>query len=320
MQDGSCEACSDPQYPNADRTACVTNCPEGEIKLEDNPACETIVTCAEPKVHNPTDNTCVDLECDEDEIADTTATPPACISRAECLGDSSSPTSILGNACISDEVCQNMAGHVAQHDGVCQQCEENTNVRNVDKTECISTTACADLDGHIASAGECQQCGGQTPLSNVGNTACISKSDCTDVAGQVATAAGSCMACTGSNVSNVDKNACITAMACHAGNSSGPNSILGGDCITDAACEAMQDHFAQHDGICMECTGQTPTPNLATGLCDGDSDNDGHLNGSDNCPAVANAEQGDIDKDGLGDHCDDSDNDGTPRRHRRRRR
>ncbi len=181
LKNDQCEACPDPQYPNADRTACVTNCPDGEIKPIDKPTCEALVTCAEPKVHNPTDNTCVDLECGEDEVVNTTTNPPACISRAKCQGDSSSPTSILGNACIRDEACQNMA-----------------------------------------------------------------------------------------------------------------------------------DHVAQHDGVCMECTGSTPTPNMATGMCDADNDDDGLLDGSDNCPALANADQTNTDDDSQGDACDtDDDNDGT---------
>ncbi|MBI4365751.1 MAG: thrombospondin type 3 repeat-containing protein, partial [Deltaproteobacteria bacterium] len=46
-------------------------------------------------------------------------------------------------------------------------------------------------------------------------------------------------------------------------------------------------------------------------LCDNDMDGDGIGNGSDNCPAKANDDQGDIDGDGTGDLCDnDLDGDG----------
>ena len=42
-----------------------------------------------------------------------------------------------------------------------------------------------------------------------------------------------------------------------------------------------------------------------------DDDLDGVLNNKDNCPLVANADQSDIDADGIGDVCDDSDGDGV---------
>jgi gliding motility-associated-like protein len=46
--------------------------------------------------------------------------------------------------------------------------------------------------------------------------------------------------------------------------------------------------------------------------CDPDDDNDGILDGNDNCPLLANANQLDTDSDGTGDVCDDDDdNDGV---------
>ncbi len=401
LQNEQCEECTALQYPNADRTACVSTCPDGEIKLEDNPTCETIATCADDKTHNPADNTCIDFTCGANEAINTTTSELSCITKSQCLmdsgkvlsvngesciresactsvagqvantdgnceacgedsvinieenacisieecqTDSANRFSVLGNRCITDIACQDMAGHVATMDGNCEQCAGDDSIRNMEKTACMSAAACqsqsdnafsvldgADCitdaacvaeDGRVATTdGDCQTCTGTDSIRNMEKTACMSAAACqslssnafsvlneaeciTDAAciameGHVAATDGVCQQCTGTNnVRNVDKRACITATACHAGNSSGPNSLLGSECITDEACLDMENHVAQHDGVCMACVAPK-IPNAVIGMCDTDSDSDGVGDASDAFPADACASV-------------DSDNDGVP--------
>ncbi len=220
LKDEKCTACADPEYPNSDRTACVTTCANGELKPTNKPTCEAKATCTGNKVHNPADNTCITEAACRIATGKLISTDGrACISEDACHGgDSSGENSILDNRCITDEACQDMAGHVAADDG------------------------------------ECMECTGDDPIRNVGKTACISYTDC------------------------------------HGGNSSGPNSLLGTDCITDAACQDMPGYVAQLDGVCQECSGDTPLRNTEQTAClsecpDSQFPNSGRTDCASSCPA-----------------------------------
>ena len=83
------------------------------------------------------------------------------------------------------------------------------------------------------------------------------------------------------------------------------------------ACDPDDDNDGVLDGgdncPLIVNPGQEDLDNDGIGnACDGDLDGDGVANGFDNCPAIPNGDQLDFDADGQGDACDtDSDGDGV---------
>lgn len=108
-------------------------------------------------------------------------------------------------------------------------------------------------------------------------------------------------------------------------------------CIDAASNEPLQTEaittdldgaprFVEHGGVFDKGAGVRPVADMGAyenpGDCnsngipdevDTDSDNDGLIDGCDNCPADANSDQADLDSDDVGNVCDDDvDGDGTP--------
>ncbi len=360
----TCADCPEDQFPNAVRTACVASCPTGEIKPDFKPTCETIASCTDPQVYNPADNTCIQLACGDEEIADTTARPPVCIAKSACHMDTDKFVSVTGNSCISQTACASVSGRVAAASGDCQVCAGETPIRNVHRTQCISIDDCqtasdnafsvlddadciTDADcmampGRAATiGGVCQACEDSSPIRSADKTQCISiddcqsasdntfsvfgnecirDADCMEIPGHAATIEGACQACeVPSPIRSADKTQCISISDCQSQSDSAFSVLNGAECITDAACIAEDGRVATTDGVCQQCEGAQPLPNMARTMCLADSDNDGISDDDDSCPTGAegpatitdlSAGTADLDGDGCKNSEDaDDDND-----------
>ncbi len=271
LKSGQCEACVAPQYPNSDRTACVSKCADGEIKPDNKPACEAMLSCADPQVYDPASNTCtVESGCGADRLIDTTLSPRACITPSDCRSATGKFVNAADSACISQSACTSVAGQVATVRGDCETCAGNTSIRNMEKTQCISAMACTSVSNQVATTrGDCEACTGMDSIRNMEKTQCMSAQDCqslsagafsvlddadciTDAAciaedGRVATTDGVCKTCTGTDsIRNMEKTACMSAQDCQS-LSAGAFSVLNeAECITDTACIAEDDRVATH--------------------------------------------------------------------------
>jgi uncharacterized repeat protein (TIGR01451 family) len=93
----------------------------------------------------------------------------------------------------------------------------------------------------------------------------------------------------------------------------GEDVFVGADPVTPPPPDEDEDGSPDGEDNCQSVSNANQRDVDSDGVgdaCDPDIDNDGLLNASDNCPGAANADQIDLDGDGLGEPCDgDNDND-----------
>ena len=135
-------------------------------------------------------------------------------------------------------------------------------------------------------------------LSVPGCVSCNANADCSDG-----------LACNGTEVCNLITHSC--------GAGTPPTCGLGGNdpqcntaaCIEPGGCTVLQD---PNGSPCSTPPSCTVPDSCQAGVCavgpgGGDTDGDGICSADDNCPTVANADQKDLDHDGIGNVCDPED-------------
>ena len=109
----ACMECPEGQFPDIDRRACVSGCPDDQLKPDNAETCVTAMVCADGLVLNPSMNTCIELSCAATEIVDTTADPPECIATTACRTATDKVVNTTDDACISQSACIGVANQIA---------------------------------------------------------------------------------------------------------------------------------------------------------------------------------------------------------------
>ena len=285
--------CPGEQFLNADSTACVSACLEGEVKPTKSEKCQMAMTCTGGKILDPSTNTCIDRMCSAGEVLDITVDPFECISILNCRSSANKFLNTDFTTCITKSTCTTVASQVANASGYCEVCENSTPVRSLDKATCIDTSMCTETTGRLVISGDCTDCTeltGNDSLSQVvslDETMCIDETTCTATLGQ-ANVDGDCTVCTVINgtdgmgqAASPDKTMCIDATTCT--NTAGQANV-GGDCIdcTSASqvasadktmcidksmCTGTAGQIATTAGDCEVCAAPTPVGDITKTMC-----------------------------------------------------
>ena len=244
-----------------------------------------------------------------------------------------------GGACVaaSSTVCYakdqcHVAGTCDAVSGACSDPAAPDGVACNDRDLCSQTdtcqggvctgenpTQCTAIDEcHLA--GECNPRTGFCSNPPKNPQVCTPVDQC-NVAGFCNPATGECTP--GNKADGVtcnDGDACTQTDACQGGSCAGADPVVcddPGQCQAGGTCDSLTgecsgtpepDGTACTSGIAVACS--LPDSCLA-GEClaggGGDADEDGICDADDDCPAVANPAQKDLDHDGLGDACDPDD-------------
>ena len=182
---------------------------------------------------------------------------------------------VVGNNCPADALVPNGT-----------QCRASAGVCNSAES-CTGSAAACPADGFLSAATVCRAAGG----------VCDAAENCT----------GSGAACPGDNklpsstICRAAAGQCDLAENCDGSTNACPANAFkpnGTSCNSGDIC-AVPDQCTA--GTCVAGDG-------------GDSDGDNVCNASDNCPSVSNANQADLDSDGIGDVCDSNDGQLNPTR------
>jgi len=286
-------------------------CPAGVRDEDHDEVCDDLDNC--PGVPNPQQT-----DGDKDGVGD------ACAVTAQqpCAGH--------GGDSDEDDVCQaidNCPATVnpeqldADHDGIGDACDEAFTPCVFEGGDTDDDGICNPLDNCVTKANPDQSDSDGDHLGDAcdpvnGESVCAGKGGDHDD-DDVCDAFDNCASVANSDQSDQDKD----GMGDVCDSTPNPCDAMGGDTDGDTICEFADNcpdkvnanqSDADHDGIgdaCDEPIVPTEPGDPCSGL-GGDADHDNWCAIKDNCPAVHNPSQSDIDADGKGDVCDTEECDG----------